>query len=165
MNINGLNDSHKRTSISQLLNPASRESSSFAPDQHNNLPSIGSAQPHHDQQGSPYQGAFNHASSFHLRAASWDQVHDDPNKRRPDNGAVTARPYHQPHMDPLFFGEHASRAPRPRPGDPNNFGLDGAVWAPSHEIVNIAYGAPVIPAMYSDERTGAFFLLSFAYAC
>ena len=162
MNINGLNDSHKRTSISQLLNPASREPSSFPPGQLQGLPP---SQSQHDQQGAPYQGAFNHASSFHLRAASWDQVQDDPSKRRLDNGVNTVRAYHHPHMDPVFYGEHPSRPHRPRPGEPNNFGMDGAVWAPPHEIAHMAYGAPVIPPMYSDERTGTpVLLISFPFS-
>jgi hypothetical protein len=157
--MNGLNDSNKRTSISQLLNPASRETTSFASRQA--LTSINSVQPQQQQQPSQYQNSFQ--NSFHLRAASWDQVHDDPTKRRSDNGTSSSRTYHHPQMNPVdVYGEHP---PRPRLDDPNNFAMDGPVpvWTPAHEIANIAYGAPVIPPMYSDERTGMpYFVCNFS---
>jgi lysine-specific demethylase 3 len=152
MNINGLNDSHKRTDISQLLNPASREAApSFSPGE---LSSLGPPQAHHDQQGSPYHGAFGHPSSFHLRAASWE-IQEDANKRRQDNNPARAYQHHQ--MEQVFYPDPTSRAARPRPGDPNNFAMDGAMWGPAHDMTNMSYNAPQLMPMYSEERTGASF--------
>jgi hypothetical protein len=141
--MNGLNHSHKRTDVVNLLNPASHEGGQPS--------SIDSIQP---QPTSHFQDN----SQYHLNpVVDWDRTLNDPTKRRPYNGTSPSGLFHHSNMNPVdVYGEHPSRLQRPRLGDPqNSFGMDGApVWAPPHEIANIAYGAPVVTTMFSDERTG-----------
>lgn len=166
--MNSYPDSHKRTSISQLLNPsplgASHDPPAF-PSGQLSAP-VGPVPSQHEQQGiPPFQPGFNSGASFHLRAASWDQVPDDATKRKPDNGTTSARQYHHPHLSPAdVYGDHAARAARPRMDDSNSFAIEGTVWPPSpHDIANMAYGAPAISPMYSDERTGGWHLAAYFY--
>ncbi|KAG6336334.1 hypothetical protein ID866_2759 [Astraeus odoratus] len=157
--MNGMHDSHKRTSISQLLNPSS-DSSAYSHSPH--LPSLSSPpgvspyqhtqHPHH----SPYPHHPDTASSFHLRAASWGPVNDDQSgaKRRADAGPPPARPYPmQPHMYPEMNGDMQARQVRPRMDEQGPYPIPGNPWPhPQPEMANIHYGAVVTP-MYSDERT------------
>ena len=143
--MNGFNDSHKRTSISQLLNPAiSLQSSAYPPP-----PAIaaGPAQTHNEQQGVP-----SFQQSYGLRAASWDRQ-DEGTGRNQDNPPTPSRPYQQMHP-PDVYGDQPARPTRSRADDSNGFSVENAGWHPPHEIANLSYGAPVIAPMYSDERTG-----------
>lgn len=159
--MNNLVDSHKRTSISQLLNPlAAQDSSAFPPGQ---LPRLSnSVGPIPDQQDvSSYHASFSPNSSFNLRAASWGRAPDDPNKRRPDADAQS-RPYPQhPHMNStdVMYGDHqASRVIRTRMEDTNGYGMNPPIWQQpqQHDISSMGYGPPVISPIYSDERTCEF---------
>ncbi|KAH7930065.1 Clavaminate synthase-like protein [Leucogyrophana mollusca] len=158
--MNGLHDSHKRTSISQLLNPSSDSSSSYS--HAAQLPSLSSPaglSQYHNPQNNP-QGGYGQpieaGSSFHLRAASWDHVSEDQSaaKRRIDNGVAAGRSYPMPpQIYPDVNGDMAARQARARMEEPGNFGMAGSAW-PSHpEASNVSYGPPVVAPMYSDERT------------
>jgi lysine-specific demethylase 3 len=155
--MNNLADSHKRTSISQLLNPLAVHdpSAAFSPDQLPNLSTpIGPNHVQRDQQGVPsFHPSFANGSSFNLRAANWE-LPQEATKQKPGNG-TTARQY-QPQMNSsaVFGDQHAPRMIRPRMDDSNNFAIAGQVWPPQQDIANMPYGAPVISPMYSDERTG-----------
>lgn len=160
--MNGMHDNHKRTSISQLLNPSS-DSSAYSHAPH--LPSLSSGpgvppyqhpqHPHHAQ----YPQHPGTASSFHLRAASWGPVNDDQSgtKRRPETGLpLPARPYPmQPHMYPeMNGGDMQSRQVRPRMEDSGPYPMSGNPWPhPQPEMSNVHYGPPAVTPMYSDERT------------
>jgi lysine-specific demethylase 3 len=161
--MNNLADSHKRTSISQLLNPLAAQdgSAAFSPAQLPNLPdSIGPNQVQQDQQGvPPYHPSFSNGSSFNLRAANWE-LPEDATKRKPENGATAPRHYHQPQMNApdVFVDQHGPRMVRPpRMDDSNNYAMDGQMWPPQQDGVHMPYGTPVISPMYSDERTGEFY--------
>jgi [histone H3]-dimethyl-L-lysine9 demethylase len=152
-------ESHRRTSISQLLNPLANvaEQSSFAVPQNSSLSgAVGPTQLPEDQQ--PAQAPYNQEATFNLRAASWDHVQDDnnPNKRKPENGTAPSRVYHPSPMNPTEgFGDHGPRAAR-RVDEAGNY-VDTAMWSPSHEIASMPYGTTAIAPMYSDERTGMCF--------
>ncbi|KAI6046475.1 hypothetical protein EDC04DRAFT_2627847 [Pisolithus marmoratus] len=157
--MNGMHDNHKRTSISQLLNPSS-DSSAYSQAPH--LPSLSSGpgvppyqhpqHPHHAQ----YPQHPANASSFNLRAASWGPVNDDQSgtKRRPETGFSPARPYPmQPPMYPDMNGDVQSRQVRPRMED-GPYPMPGNPWPHPHpDMSNVHYGSP---AVYSDERTDQF---------
>jgi hypothetical protein len=151
--MNGLNDSHKRTSIniSQLLNPANSQQS------YPTGPTLTSGPPQtHDEQ----QGLPSFQQPYGLRAASWDR-RDDGTERTPDHVPTSSRGYQQSQMNPAdVYGDQTSRVARPRVDDSNTFTVDGLGWHPPHEIGNMSYGAPVISPMYSDERTGKFIFFS-----
>ncbi|EGO01531.1 hypothetical protein SERLA73DRAFT_166071 [Serpula lacrymans var. lacrymans S7.3] len=158
--MNGMHDSHKRTSISQLLNPlgTSHESSSYSPSVQ--LPSISSTtalSPYQHSHQAP-QGAFNapveSGSSFHLRAASWDHVTDDQGipKRKGDNVGATARSYHMPPHSYADVGDHGPRQVRSRMDDSGNYAMASSGWPPP-DTSNMSYGPSMVAPMYSDERT------------
>jgi hypothetical protein len=156
LDMNALPDSHRRTSISQLLNPLSNlpDQPPFALPQNSSLSgAVGPAQLQQDQQPGqpPFPGA-----TFNLRAASWDHVQEDnnPNKRKPENGTSPSRVYHSSPMNPTDgFGDHGTRATRSRVDEGGNYVENGMLY-PSHEIASIPYGTTAIAPMYSDERTG-----------
>lgn len=141
-----MNDSHKRTSISQLLNPlgaVSEQPMSRTPTIPSSMPSA----PSQNGQDVQQDGSSLHSpgSSFQLRSASWEQGGGDgqsPSKR-PD-GPDPSRPYH---YTPFTDG-YGLDARTVRPSAPSG------PWPASHEVPNMPYGTPVIAPMYSDERTG-----------
>jgi lysine-specific demethylase 3 len=157
--MNGLNDSHRRTSISQLLNPlaSSHEQSSFAnPTLPPGIsPSIGSPQ----DGTSTFQVTYNNNSSFHLRAASWEQSSNNQSgsKRKADGGQRLFCPVAFSHQSG-HFKDSGQRSVRNRVDVPPGY-VEGGVW-PSQEI---AYGASVLSSMYSDERTGLSLASFFLY--
>ncbi|KAG9317119.1 hypothetical protein JVU11DRAFT_1310 [Chiua virens] len=164
--MNGMHD--KRTSISQLLNPSS-DSSAYPHPAH--LPSLPSSpgvsqyqHPPHPPHG-PYQQPDSGAS-FHLRAASWEPVNDDPNapKRRPDAGPPTGRSYPMPpHMYAELNGDLSQRPPRPRVDEHGNFLMPAGPWPPQPDVANVPYGSPIVTTMYSDERTASALAISGDY--
>ncbi|KIJ70383.1 hypothetical protein HYDPIDRAFT_172215 [Hydnomerulius pinastri MD-312] len=157
--MNNVHDNHKRTSISQLLNPSS-DSSGYSHPTH--LPSLASSpgvsQYQHAQHPphGPYTQHPESGSSFHLRAASWEPVNDDQSapKRRPDAGPTAARSYPMPpHMYAEMNGEIPPRQPRPRMDEHGNYAMTGGAWPSQPEVSSVSYGSPVVAPMYSDERT------------
>ncbi|CCM03365.1 uncharacterized protein FIBRA_05494 [Fibroporia radiculosa] len=148
MDVNALHDAHahKRTSINELLNPITAPA---ALDHYNptQLPSLASfLAPHHLQPGpAPYPSA---ASSFSLRAASWDHAAKDGH--RPDSDPNACR--YAPPSHPLYQ-DSFSRPPRPLDEAPS-YGIDVPTWPPSAEPPNSSYPPPALPSIYSDERTG-----------
>jgi [histone H3]-dimethyl-L-lysine9 demethylase len=154
--MNALPDSHRRTSISQLLNPLSNltDQQPFPLPQNSSL--SGAVGPQPDPQ--PGQPPYNQGATFNLRAASWDHVQEDnnPNKRKPENGTSPSRVYHPSSMNSTDgFGDHGTHPPR-RVDEAGNY-VDNRMWSPSHEIASMPYGTTVIAPMYSDERTGMCF--------
>lgn len=156
--MNGMHD--KRTSISQLLNPSSDSSSAYSHPAH--LPPLPSSpgvpqyqHPQHPPHG-PYPHQQDSGSSFHLRAASWEPVNDDPNapKRRPDVGPPTGRSYPMP---PQIYadmnGDMSQRQPRPRMDEHGNFVMPTGPWPPQPDVAGVPYASPIVAPMYSDERT------------
>lgn len=154
--MNGMHD--KRTSISQLLNPSSDSSAYPHPTHLPSLPSspgIAQYQPQHPPHG-PYSQQPESGSSFHLRAASWEPVNDDPNapKRRPDAGPPTGRSYPMPpHLYAEMNGDMSQRQPRPRMDEHGNFIMPTGPWPSQPDISSVPYGSPIVAPMYSDERT------------
>ncbi|KAH7888104.1 hypothetical protein F5I97DRAFT_1865700 [Phlebopus sp. FC_14] len=156
--MNGMHDSHKRTSISQLLNPSS-DSSGYS--HATQLPSLSSSQavsqyqnPQHPPHG-PYPQQPESASSFHLRAASWEPVNGDQSvpKRRPDAGPAMARSYPMPpHIYAEMNGDITQRQSVARPVDHGTYAISG-VWPSQPEGAAVPYGSPGVAPMYSDERT------------
>ncbi|KII96060.1 hypothetical protein PLICRDRAFT_35026 [Plicaturopsis crispa FD-325 SS-3] len=146
--MNGVND-HKRTSISQLLNPAAAHEHPFAPQ----VPLSASARSIQAQRGPPDVAAYQQhqqyapESPFNLRAASWSENQGgDPSKRRPE-------PYPRYHQGPDEFADHASRMTRGRMDEQQSYGMDAGPWVPN-DMGGVSYGAPPsISPMYSDERT------------
>ena len=155
--MNGMHD--KRTSISQLLNPSS-DSSAYPHPAH--LPPLPSSPGVPQYQHSPhpphppYPQQPDSASSFHLRAASWEPVNDDPNapKRRPDPGTPTARSYPMPpQMYAEMNGDMSQRQQRPRMDEHGNFVMPPGPWPQQPDVSSVPYGSPIVAPMYSDERT------------
>ncbi|KAF8556275.1 Clavaminate synthase-like protein [Imleria badia] len=156
--MNGMHD--KRTSISQLLNPSSEsDSSAYSHPAHlPPLPSPGVSQYQHPQH--PPHGPYPHqpdsGASFHLRAASWEPVNDDPNapKRRPDAGPPTGRSYPMPpQMYADMNGDMSQRQPRPRMDEHGNFAMPTGPWPPQPDVAGVPYASSIVTPMYSDERT------------
>lgn len=159
--MNGMHDTHKRTSISQLLNPSS-DSSAYSHAPH--LPSLAAApgvptyqhpqHPHHPH----YPPHPDSASSFHLRAANWGPANDDQSgaRRRPDAPPAPPRPYPMhPHMYPELNGDMQSRQPRPRIDEHTPYAMAPSPWPHSQpDMSHVHYASPVLAPMYSEERTG-----------
>jgi lysine-specific demethylase 3 len=140
--MNALQDLSKKTSINSLLNP--QEASAFPA-------SVGANPGHHDNQGVIYATSFSNASSFHLRAASWDSVNET--KRRAENGANGHHHLHPHQLTETYSDSRAPRMPRSRMGDIQPFPIEGPVWQPQQDVANMSYGASVVPPLYSAERT------------
>lgn len=149
-----MNDSHKRTSISQLLNPLGTNSqveSPPSPSRATGDTTSRSTDPppdiqfgENEQEGSSEHGP---GSSFPLRSASWEQSNGQ--SKRP--GEVDpSRPYH---YTPYSDGYNADPRGSNRPKDTPN-GSQSSAWLAPHEVANMHYGPPVIAPLYSDERTG-----------
>ncbi|KAI0080657.1 hypothetical protein K474DRAFT_1614902 [Panus rudis PR-1116 ss-1] len=170
--------SHKRTSIDQLLNPvASGPSSHLDPRSvyaSNQLPNLANSVAYlpasHQQHVSPpssYPPNIHQAGTFRLSAASWDAraVEERMPNRHPDldsssscrytaaPGPSSAQASHAVYSEP-----HYHRQPQ-RNGDAEPSTsyqpVNVSSWPQPQETPNISYNhAPVTP-MYSDERTGA----------
>jgi lysine-specific demethylase 3 len=156
--MNTMHDSHKRTSISQLLNPSS-DSSVYSHATHLPSPVAVSQYQHPPHQPQPnYNQSIESASSFHLRAASWEPSDDQSvPKRRIDNGPVLARPYPLPphhHMHTEPNGDMVPRQGRSRMDDAANYAMPANSWPSQADMSNPPYGSPIVAPMYSDERTG-----------
>jgi [histone H3]-dimethyl-L-lysine9 demethylase len=145
--MNSIQDPSKKASINSLLNPEASSAAAFH--QISNLTPLTQNQaPAHGSQMDPYAGSFVNGSSFHLRAADWGD------KRKVENGTTGAqRHYQHPAIDsPEVYAEgQPPRLGRPPPDEGHSAysSMGDEVWPPS-----MPYGAPVIPPLYSDERTG-----------
>ena len=142
--MNSITDPSKKTSINSLLNPEASSTSFSA-----NVASANQPQPSHPHHHpDPYGPAFaNNGSSFHLRAADWS-ISDDPAKRKLENGG-RYHYQHSPDSSPIY---PAHTAPRIHKTRDDLYGMEGQVWQ-GHQ--DMAFAAPVIAPMYSDERTGS----------
>lgn len=183
--MNGLHDhQHKRTSITELLNPvAATPSGSLDPSFNaNQLSGIGVSQyvqnSHQAHVGGPgpYHPSLGAAgSSFSLRAASWDhgQGENQTAARRSEGDTASptcqygagnsSRPHQSPpHHGPAYPDQYQQR---PRMADPPaNYGPDVQSWPHnSHEHPPVQYGAPVLSPVYSDERSGTPSCLSLCH--
>lgn len=148
-----MNDTHKRTSISQLLNPLGAVSSMPSPPRVPTASSLVPSAPLQNGQGIQQDASSLHApgSSFQLRSASWEQGGDDQSPSRRTDGPDPSRPFP---YSPFSEGYGAdARAIRSRDG-PSNFTVPNGPWPVAHEVSNIPYGSSIITPMYSDERTG-----------
>ncbi|OJA07528.1 hypothetical protein AZE42_07698 [Rhizopogon vesiculosus] len=155
--MNTIQDSHKRTSISQLLNPSS-DSSVYSHAPH--LPSpVAVSQYQHAQHQSQanYNQSIEPESTFHLREASWEPSEDrSAPKRRVDNVPGPGRPYQlppHPHMHAEPNGDMVHRQGRSRMDEPGNYGMAPNSWPSQADMSNPSYGSSVVAPMYSDERT------------
>ncbi|OAX39131.1 Clavaminate synthase-like protein [Rhizopogon vinicolor AM-OR11-026] len=155
--MNTIQDSHKRTSISQLLNPSS-DSSVYSHAPH--LPSpVAVSQYQHAQHQSQanYNQPIESESTFHLREASWEPSEDrSAPKRRVDNVPGPGRPYQlppHPHMHAEPNGDMVHRQGRSRMDEPGNYGMPPNSWPSQADMSNPPYGSSVVAPMYSDERT------------
>lgn len=154
MNV-AVNDSHKRTSISQLLNPLgnnSPEATAQSSESLERTPRPSSAASQNDQNaqnGGESSSIHSPGSSFQLRSASWEQRNG---LSKGTDGPDPPRPFH---FNPHSEGPHgdARGTSRPRDGPGSTAGHGGA-WPARHEVPNMPYGTPVITPMYSAERTG-----------
>lgn len=152
-----MNDSHKRTSISQLLNPlgaVSQQEPMSSPPRISAIPSSIPSAP--SQNGQDMQQGGSPGSSFQLRSASWEQGRgggDDQSPSMPTDGPEMPRSYHYTPFQEVFDAD--SRPSRPRDG-PSNFTQANGSWPSGLEVSNMLYGPSVIAPMYSDERTGEF---------
>lgn len=137
-------DVHKRTSISQLLNPSPLANSprEGSPSSSSQTQGVSSAPPQNG--GNGHSDGSAPGSSFPLRSASWGLGQGPKRTDGPD----PSRPYH---YTPFFEGVSPdTRAGRPKDNTGNITGPSGA-WS---EMPNMAYGTPVLAPVYSDERTG-----------
>jgi len=142
-----LNDVHKRTSISQLLNPLANTSHEVSPSSPSREPGVPPAPPQNGQNG--HQEGSTPGSSFQLRSASWELSQGPKRTDGPD----PSRPFH---FSPFPEGYAPdARVARPR-DDAGNLGGPSGAWPAPHEVSNMPYGTPVLAPMYSDERTGEF---------
>ncbi|KAJ3520795.1 hypothetical protein NM688_g9112 [Phlebia brevispora] len=180
--MNGLHDNaHKRTSITELLNPVASSSSpsgsldaSYSSPQLNNLSSGSYASAPQQQHVSPSTSHYpmsGTGSSFSLRAASWDHTSTESpistqRRQEPEASSSSCRygsstPHSGAHASshqPNSHSVYAEQYQRPRPVDETaNFGMDVS-WSPSpHEHPQpIPYGAqlvsPVTPMVYTEDR-------------
>lgn len=156
--MNGMHDSNKRTSISQLLNPTSDSSVySHTPP----VPSLSSspAGPSYEHLPHPLRDPYSRPeSTFHLRAANWEPLGDDQSivKRRPDGCQTPTRPYPvQPQMFPEMNGEMQLRQLRPRLDEYAAFPAPGNLWQPPlPEMSSVHYGSAIVTQVYPEERAG-----------
>ncbi|PSR71835.1 hypothetical protein PHLCEN_2v12336 [Hermanssonia centrifuga] len=168
--MNGLHDNpHKRTSITELLNPvASSPSGSldaqYGSNQLNGLPSPSyGPSPHQQHMVAPpsfHPSLGAPGSSFSLRAASWDQASNENqlgSQRRQDTEPSSCRfgspASHQVNSHPVY-PEHYQR-PRAVDEPSPNYSMDVSPWSPnSHEqSPTSSYNAAMVSPIYSDERT------------
>ena len=151
MNV-AINDSHKRTSISQLLNPLAETPPEATPQSSVSLerapPPSSPASPN-AQNGKESSLTPSPGSSFQLRSASWGQRNG---LSAGTDGLDPSRPFHYTPYSKSPDGD-ARGTSRPRDGAGNSLGHGGA-WPARHEVPNMPYGTPVIAPMYSAERTG-----------
>lgn len=173
--MNSLHDhNHKRTSITELLNPIAATPASSIDSYTNStqLPSLhaqylSSSQSHHNSQPSAYAPQqIGSGSSFSLRAASWDHgTKDDLAVRRPESDPSACRYTSTVQSHPLY-PEPVTRVPRPMDEQPN-YGIEVGLWPPSHDTTNVSYapGPQMIAPVYSEERTGKRRFLSLGCLC
>ncbi len=176
--MNGLHDNpHKRTSITELLNPvASSPSGSldaqYGSNQLNGLPSPSyGPSPHQQHMVAPpsfHPSLGAPGSSFSLRAASWDQASNENqlgSQRRQDTEPSSCRygspASHQVNSHPVY-PEHYQR-PRAVDEPSPNYSMDVSPWSPnSHEqSPTSSYNAAMVSPIYSDELTCMFSSASF----
>ncbi|KAF9464272.1 hypothetical protein BDZ94DRAFT_1297282 [Collybia nuda] len=148
--MNSIQDPSKKTSITSLLNP---EASSGA---YTSSLAASLNQTPHGQQLDVYGTSFVNGSSFNLRAADWNMA-DDVSKRKGETGA---RLYQHMSAQEPYVGSssaHTPRMGRGRMDEAPHYAIEGgqAAWhpAPPQNPANMPYGAPVVPPLYSDERT------------
>lgn len=178
--MNAMHDHHhKRTSITELLNPSPVPSStssgqldsSFAAGNLGGLAVSSYTAPSHHVRGGPsepYHPALQiggAGSSFSLRAANWEQGDDQAlTSRRPDDDTAAAACRYGPdnaahvhqrppssHHGPVYPEQYHQR---PRSVDaPANYGIDIQNWQHySHDHTPATQYAA--PSVYADERIG-----------
>lgn len=159
--MNALRDPSKKASITSLLNP--QEASVAFPAHLPNLAaSVNPGQPHDHQNGAVYGSSYPNGSSFNLRAANWDMA-DEAAKRKGENGARQYQPQMNPPNGNIYADASAPRMIRGRPEEAQQYPVSVQVWNAPPNGAHMPYGAPVIPPMYSDERTGKFCDFAHAY--
>lgn len=149
--MNSVQDPSKKTSITSLLNP---EASSVAYTSSISASLNPNQVPPHGPQIDVYGTSFANGSSFNLRAADWN-MQEEASKRRVEN---SARLYQHMGHDGYVGSSsaHSPRMSRPRVDEPSQYNMGGSqpVWHPPQDPASMPYGAPVVPPLYSDERTG-----------
>jgi hypothetical protein len=166
---------HKRTSITELLNPSPVPSTpsgqldpSFAAGNLGDLATPSYSSPSHHARSGPSESSHpglqigGAGSSFSLRAANWEQGDDQASTpRRPDNdtAAATCRygqdnaahVQQQRHHGPVYPEQYHQR---PRSVDaPANYGIDIQNW--QHYSHDHTPTTQLVSPVYAEERTGA----------
>ena len=185
--MNGLHDHHhKRTSITDLLNPSpvpsNAPSSSLdpalaGPFDDLTLPAFGTAPAHHDVQQVPYHPMAlqvdGPGSSFSLRAANWEQAENQHLTGRPPDDDPTAvaaaaacryntnNNSNQSHPPPPVhhspvYPDQYHQQQRPRSVDVPANYGIDVHNWPPSSHDPVQYAAPVLSPIYQDERTGNY---------
>lgn len=152
-------DPHKKTDISQLLNPQNGHAA-FAPQI---LPPLANVMPHPGQAAHPgasaYNGPFESDPMGNPRSASWGLGNSMGGaSRRKDNG-VSGPSQHYASPAENYPQSHAHRMIRPRPDQPDVFRQD---WPSSQQqdVSNSGSAPPLTHTTYSNERTGMQIIFS-----
>ncbi|OCH86213.1 hypothetical protein OBBRIDRAFT_797392 [Obba rivulosa] len=157
--MNGLHDPHvhKRTSITELLNPITSPPSYS---NHNKLPPIsayiGSSHAQHTSPPGPAYppGPIGNGPTYSLRAADWNSgAKEDGPPRHPgsDSPCRYASSSVSSQTTQLYGPDPYSRL-QPRIEQASNYGIAGPAWSPSHDAASVSYGVHVVPPTYPDER-------------
>lgn len=152
--MNALRDPSKKASITSLLNPQDA-SVAFPAHLPNLAASVNLGQPHDHQNGAVYGSSYPNGSSFNLRAANWDMA-DEAAKRKGEIGTRQYPPQMNPINGTMYPEGNVPRMARGRPEEAQQYPVSVQVWNAPPNGAHMSYGAPVIPSMYSDERTGKF---------
>ncbi|KAA1466060.1 hypothetical protein DENSPDRAFT_862224 [Dentipellis sp. KUC8613] len=164
--MNGLHDphNHKRTSITELLNPvaaASADPNLPASSHLANLPNYANSPQFQDPQmpqQMPMHGRTS-SGSFKLSAASWGQSNEEEQalqRKQQEQQYAYPRGYASTPgvLAPGIYPDHPSRVQRPREDTNGALPLDPSFWpSPSANESNLSYNSPSVAPTYSDERT------------
>ncbi|TFK43074.1 hypothetical protein BDQ12DRAFT_674344 [Crucibulum laeve] len=148
--MNSFQDPSKKTSITSLLNP--QEASAF-PAQ---LPGLASVNANPGQPHDPvavYGVNYGNPSTYHLRAASWENSDPNDTARRKEN--APNRHYHHPGQMSSSDTYHAPRVIRERIED-GQYAVESQAWdqQQQQDVASMPYGsANILGPIYSDERT------------
>ncbi|PPQ71721.1 hypothetical protein CVT24_007891 [Panaeolus cyanescens] len=156
--MNMLQDPSKRATIPSLLNPT-QAPSSFP----HHVQALGPQSSHVHAEHTPGQYPT-HAGPFPLKTANWNESTQEQSRK--STSISPSRQYleHQPgpHMPaPSSMAQaydnsiqHQSRmSVKQRPEDYNNASWTPHAQQPSSNMSNMPYGSPVLPPIYSAERT------------
>lgn len=166
--------SHKRTSINELLNPVNAQvvpppphldpHSGYAVNQMQPISPPGSYIPashQHQVQGQPSYSAMNNApGSFSLRTATWDQANHDTgmSSRRQsdvDSSPASCRYGSASASSQPVYSDHQYQRQQTRHVDDLSVNYSSDSWSSPHESASTSYGASSMMAapMYSDDRS------------